>query len=123
MSQSRSKRFNLQLSLGAPIGSYQADCSSIRPRKTRDIDSDGDDDIEDGEMSGGEEYAELEIDPADHATLDALVAPGQEAGSRTLADMIFDKMQGGAVTQGMDDEGELISLNVARKPGTRLTSR
>lgn len=46
------------------------------------------------------------IDPEDHATLDTL-ALGAEAGSgsRTLADIIFSKMEGGAATAAMDDEG------------------
>lgn len=51
-----------------------------------------------------------EIDPADHATLDALnpaaSGSGSGTGGRTLADMIFDQMQGGAVSKGIDeDEG------------------
>ena len=47
------------------------------------------------------------IDPEDHATLDTL-ALGEEAGSgsRTLADMIFSKMQGGAASHEMEEEGE-----------------
>ncbi len=48
-----------------------------------------------------------EIDPEDHATLDALAPNIQgEAGSgRTLADIIFSKMEGGAVTRGIEEEG------------------
>lgn len=47
-----------------------------------------------------------EIDPEDHATLDALAPGAEAAGGKTLADMIFDKMQGGAVSQGLDDDGK-----------------
>lgn len=57
----------------------------------------------------------MHIDPADHATLDALnrgggaVPMGQDQGEedgepKTLADMIFSKMQGGAVSRGAEDE-------------------
>lgn len=62
----------------------------------------------------------MHIDPADHATLDALnrgsgTAPmGQDQGEedgepKTLADMIFSKMQGGAVSRGVEDEREPFS--------------
>ena len=57
-------------------------------------------DVEDGEVSE-EEYEELDIDPEDHATLDALNKP--EVAGRTLADVIFSKMEGGAVSQGLED--------------------
>lgn len=55
------------------------------------------------------------IDPEDHATLDTL-ALGAEAGSgnRTLADIIFSKMQGGAATSAMDEEGELYKRSHAQ---------
>ena len=49
-----------------------------------------------------------EIDPEDHATLDALgpAAYGDGlVGGRTLADMIFSKMEGGAVSKGIEEEG------------------
>lgn len=57
----------------------------------------------------------MHIDPADHATLDALnrgsgtVPMGQDQGEedgepKTLADMIFSKMQGGGVSKGAEDE-------------------
>ncbi|KAK8858655.1 hypothetical protein IAR55_002884 [Kwoniella newhampshirensis] len=96
---------------------------SRRPREIAQISSDdegSDEDFGDGDVSG-EEYAELEIDPEDHATLDAL-NPGHNAGAasgsasgyqgeengegRTLADIIFSKMQGGAVSKGLEDEDE-----------------
>ncbi|GFZ45097.1 Uncharacterized protein JCM24511_02823 [Saitozyma sp. JCM 24511] len=81
---------------------------SRRAREAPTMDSDEEEDFEEGDVSGGEEYAELDIDPADHATLDALAAPapGEGGGSKTLADLIFSKMEGGAVTQGIDEEGE-----------------
>ncbi|KAL0255766.1 hypothetical protein I308_100573 [Cryptococcus tetragattii IND107] len=92
---------------------------SRRPRDIAQIASDDEEEEEfsDGEISGGEEYAELHIDPADHATLDALnrgggaVPMGQDQGEedgepKTLADMIFSKMQGGAVSRGAEDEYE-----------------
>lgn len=75
-----------------------------------------DEDLEDrddeDDVSGGEEYAELAIDPEDHATLDAL--NGQSAaneGGRTLADLIFSKMEGGAVSRGADDDDEGASTS------------
>lgn len=48
-----------------------------------------------------------DIDPEDHATLDTL-ALGAEAGSgsRTLADIIFDKMNGGGASQMVDEDGQ-----------------
>lgn len=68
-----------------------------------DDEEDGDE-FEDGDVSGGEEEAELEIDPEDHATLDALGsgAQQQQAG-KTLADLIFAKMEGGAQPEVEDD--------------------
>ncbi|WVR06441.1 hypothetical protein IAU60_003472 [Kwoniella sp. DSM 27419] len=85
---------------------------SRRPREIAQIPSDDeeDEDFDEGEVSG-EEYAELEIDPADHATLDALnpgpgAGAGEEGGEQTLADLIFSKMQGGAVSKGAEDEDE-----------------
>ncbi|RSH91038.1 snoRNA-binding rRNA-processing protein [Saitozyma podzolica] len=86
---------------------------SRRARGAPTMDSDEEEDFEEGDVSGGEEYAELDIDPADHATLDALAAPapGDGAGSKTLADLIFSKMEGGAVTQGIDEEGEWAHWN------------
>ena len=47
-----------------------------------------------------------DIDPEDHKTLDALAPAAHGEGSKTLADLIFSKMEGGAVTQGMEDEEE-----------------
>jgi hypothetical protein len=47
------------------------------------------------------------IDPEDHATLDTL-ALGAEAGSggsRTLADIIFDRLNGDKASQAMEEEG------------------
>ncbi|WVQ80698.1 hypothetical protein IAT38_002803 [Cryptococcus sp. DSM 104549] len=100
---------------------------SRRPREIAEVPSDDEDagDISDGDVSGGEEYAELQIDPADHATLDALnrggdgrtgliagegpagAAAGEEdEGPKTLADLIFSKMEGGAVSKGAEDEYE-----------------
>ncbi|WVN85126.1 uncharacterized protein L203_100268 [Cryptococcus depauperatus CBS 7841] len=91
--------------------------ASERPRDIAQIPSDDEDDEEfsDGEISG-EEYAELQIDPEDHATLDALnrgnglgLASGEEEDNgevRTLADVIFSKMEGGAVSKGVEDEYE-----------------
>ncbi|WRT67870.1 uncharacterized protein IL334_004844 [Kwoniella shivajii] len=88
---------------------------SRRPREIAQIPSDDEDEEEfdDGEVSG-EEYAELEIDPADHATLDKLNAgqsndpTSQDQGEppKTLADLIFSKMEGGAVSRGIEDEDE-----------------
>lgn len=51
------------------------------------------------------------IDPEDHATLDTL-ALGAEAGSggRTLADIIFSKMEGGAATSAIETDG-MLSLH------------
>lgn len=50
---------------------------------------------------------EQAIDPEDHATLDALNGQTEAGGGgRTLADLIFSKMEGGAATQGIDDEEE-----------------
>ena len=46
-----------------------------------------------------------EIDPEDHATLDALAPAAHGEGGKTLADLIFSKMEGGAVTQGIEEEG------------------
>ncbi|WWC62668.1 uncharacterized protein I303_105265 [Kwoniella dejecticola CBS 10117] len=87
---------------------------SRRPREIAQIPSDDEDeeDFDEGDVSG-EEYAELEIDPADHATLDALNG-GNSAGRsdepgeppKTLADLIFSKMEGGAVSKGLEDEDE-----------------
>ena len=89
-----------------------------RAQRARDSrpDMSDDEDLEDrddeADMSGGEEYAELAIDPEDHATLDALNRGGGEgadegnAGGRTLADLIFSKMEGGAVSRGAEDEDE-----------------
>ncbi|RXK35737.1 essential nuclear protein 1 [Tremella mesenterica] len=78
--------------------------------RTRVIDdgSDEDEEIQEGSEYGDREYGDLEIDPADHATLDALgpSAAMGEAGGRTLADIIFSKMQGGAISRGMEDEDE-----------------
>lgn len=58
----------------------------------------------------GEDEAELEIDPEDHAMLDAL-APEDAIGesgerSKTLADIIFSKIEaaGGGAATGMDGE-------------------
>lgn len=64
-----------------------------------------------------------DIDPADHATLDALGPTAQRdgQGGRTLADMIFSQMQGGAVTQGEEEESQLIISDFARI--TKLTFR
>lgn len=53
----------------------------------------------------GEAYNQ-EIDPEDHATLDALAPAAHGEGGKTLADLIFSKMEGGAVTQGIEEEGE-----------------
>ncbi|WVF68914.1 hypothetical protein IAT40_003688 [Kwoniella sp. CBS 6097] len=93
---------------------------SSRPREIAEVDSEeeGAEDFDEGDVSG-EEYAELEIDPADHATLDALNANAggasgsgagpsteQGEGGQTLADIIFSKMQGGAVSKGLEDEDE-----------------
>ncbi|WWC96175.1 hypothetical protein V866_003042 [Kwoniella sp. B9012] len=88
---------------------------SRRPREIAQIPSDDEDEeeFEEGDVSG-EEYAELEIDPADHATLDALNAGHNQAGTtdepgeppKTLADLIFSKMEGGAVSKGLEDEDE-----------------
>ncbi|WWC70841.1 uncharacterized protein I206_104793 [Kwoniella pini CBS 10737] len=87
---------------------------SRRPREIAQIPSDDEDEeeFEEGDVSG-EEYAELEIDPADHATLDALNAGNNARGSdepgeppKTLADLIFSKMEGGAVSRGIEDEDE-----------------
>lgn len=52
------------------------------------------------------------IDPEDHATLDALNGQSEAAaaGGRTLADLIFSKMEGGAVSQGVDEDEEGRSL-------------
>lgn len=40
-----------------------------------------------------------------------------DAGGRTLADLIFSKMEGGAVTQGVDDDegGACFSMKVWRR--------
>ena len=50
-----------------------------------------------------------DIDPEDHATLDALgpqhAVDEVEGGGRTLADIIFSKMEGGAVSKGQDEDG------------------
>jgi hypothetical protein len=50
---------------------------------------------------------EQNIDPEDHATLDTL-ALGAEAGSggtRTLADIIFDRLNGDNASKAMEEEG------------------
>lgn len=76
---------------------------SSRPRG-HDMDSDMESDDDFGaDVSAGEEEAELEIDPEDHATLDAL-APGEgpAAGGQTLADIIFAKM---AAAPAVEDDG------------------
>ena len=88
------------------------------------MDESDDEDIEEGSMSGGEEYAELEIDPEDHKTLDAL-APSAQEGNKTLADLIFAQMQGGAVSQGIEEEGEstVQHLHVTRAHYRRGTPR
>ncbi|WWC88467.1 uncharacterized protein L201_003378 [Kwoniella dendrophila CBS 6074] len=88
---------------------------SKRPREIAQIPSDDEDedDFEEGDVSG-DEYAELEIDPEDHATLDALNQGQNNAGGseepgeppKTLADLIFSKMEGGAVSKGLEDEDE-----------------
>ncbi|CAD6578164.1 MAG: snoRNA-binding rRNA-processing protein [Tremellales sp. Tagirdzhanova-0007] len=69
----------------------------------------GDEEQDQGDVSAGEEYAGLEIDPEDQGALDALTptAHGAASGSgRTLADIIFSKMEGGAVTQGIEEADE-----------------
>lgn len=81
---------------------------SSRPRVRPDEESDLDSDDDFGaDVSGGEEEAELEIDPEDHATLDALNAgaggaEGPAEGGQTLADLIFAKMASQPV---VEDEG------------------
>ncbi|ORX37340.1 Bystin-domain-containing protein [Kockovaella imperatae] len=67
-----------------------------RPMEMPSDDEEKDEDAEDSDV-------ELDIDPEDHATLDAL-AP--EQNGRTLADIIFNKMAGGAVSQGAAAEEE-----------------
>ncbi|ODO05205.1 essential nuclear protein 1 [Cryptococcus wingfieldii CBS 7118] len=85
---------------------------SKRPREMAQVASDDEDEeFSDGDVSGGEEYAELQIDPADHATLDALNrgegADAEEPGEpKTLADLIFSQMEGGAVSKGVEEEHE-----------------
>ncbi|KAK1925808.1 Bystin-domain-containing protein [Papiliotrema laurentii] len=79
---------------------------STRPRQMQVDSDDEDDDVDEGSVSGGEEYADLEIDPEDHATLDALAPAAHGEGGKTLADLIFSQMQGGAVSQGIDEEDE-----------------
>ncbi|KAK4684095.1 essential nuclear protein 1, partial [Tremellales sp. Uapishka_1] len=82
---------------------------SKRAREVKAIESDDEEEFSDGDVSAGEEYAELEIDPADHATMDALnpgLGNAEASGSRTLADMIFDQMEGGAVLRGIEDDDE-----------------
>lgn len=80
---------------------------SSRPRGARpdeESDLDSDDDFG-ADVSGGEEEAELEIDPEDHATLDALNAgngEGPAEGGQTLADIIFAKMASAPV---VEDDG------------------
>ena len=89
--------------------------------------SDDEGEMEDDDQEGEEGYTELvgslhvsikcssserhfqAIDPEDHATLDAL-AP--EPSGRTLADLIFNKMAGGAASKGIDaeEEGEAFRL-------------
>ena len=52
-----------------------------------------------------------DIDPEDHATLDALNGQTEAAdgAGRTLADLIFSKMEGGPVSKGIEDEeGESV---------------
>jgi essential nuclear protein 1 len=84
-------------------------------------DEDLEDRDDDGDMSGGEEYAELAIDPEDHATLDALNGQNEaNAGGRTLADLIFSKMEGGAVSRGIDEDEEGMSTILASR---RIRSR
>lgn len=120
----RRQRLNRENKLLLWVKLYWLHFSTSRSRRPRDIaqipsDDEEEEEFSDGEISGGEEYAELHIDPADHATLDALnrggTEPmGQDQGEedgepKTLADMIFSKMQGGAVSRGVEDEREPFS--------------
>jgi len=49
-----------------------------------------------------------EIAPEDSAAMGGLAAgaQGTSGGGQTLADIIFSRMQGGAVTRGIEDEGK-----------------
>ncbi|WOO76754.1 Bystin [Vanrija pseudolonga] len=78
---------------------------SARPRQSRPVDSDDEDEMSDGDVSGGEEEAELHIDPEDHATLDALNAGESSGGGKTLADMIFSKLESGVTSAFDEDDG------------------
>ncbi|EKC97846.1 protein required for pre-rRNA processing and 40S ribosomal subunit synthesis, Enp1p [Trichosporon asahii var. asahii CBS 8904] len=72
---------------------------SARPRQ---IESDDDSDDEDGsDIGGSDEEHELNIDPEDHATMDAL---GKDEGQgKTLADLIFAQMDGAPAAPVEDD--------------------
>lgn len=72
---------------------------AARPRA---IESDDDSDDEDGsDIGGSDEEHELNIDPEDHATMDAL---GKEEGQgKTLADLIFAQMDGAPAAPVEDD--------------------
>lgn len=66
------------------------DEEEAEPTRHREEVSDDDDEDFGDDVSGGEEEAELDIDPEDHATLDAL---GKQGQGKTLADLIFAQME------------------------------
>lgn len=79
---------------------WEDDEEDAGPVSRAAIESDDEEEMEEGDISGGEEEAELAIDPADHATLDALNTEGQ---GKTLADLIFAKMESGQMDEVEDD--------------------
>lgn len=73
---------------------------SARPRQAA-MSSEDEDDEEGSDIEGSDEEHELNIDPEDHATMDAL---GKEEGAgKTLADLIFAQMSGAPAAPVEDD--------------------